>query len=77
MAVTKKVREWFQKEHGYPLEDAFELMLPESMPDVGSGQSIQIGRGYPFGSAIELGDVDSDNEQLAERLAKRTGRVTG
>ena len=26
MAISQKVKEWFQEEYGYPIEDAFEMM---------------------------------------------------
>ncbi len=32
MAVTDKIRAWFQREHGYPLEDAFDVMEASRPP---------------------------------------------
>ncbi|HYW81340.1 MAG TPA: hypothetical protein VE890_17280 [Thermoguttaceae bacterium] len=78
MAVSKKVRVWFQEEHGFPLSEAFDIMQPQRKPEgklksKSAAMLRMIGRGYPFfGKAISVDRIDSENARLAEELARTT-----
>ncbi len=77
MAVSKEVKAWFEEKYGFPLSEAFEVMQPQRRVEDGPTVTPSIiERGYPFpGQAISLSHIDSENERLAEELARPLGRV--
>ena len=75
MAVTNKIRARFQKEHGYSLEDAFDVMEANRQRKTQrkvTGVLSLITRGYPFEeSTIDIDEVDAENEWMINELATK------
>lgn len=73
MAITDLIRTWFRREHGYSLEDAFDVMEANRQHKgqcKAKGTPSLITRGYPFEeSTIDIAEVDAENERIINEVA--------
>jgi hypothetical protein len=66
MALPQSIRDAFEKEHGYSLDDAYEIVdqkTRESQQEYNPSRVLK--------SSINMDNIDEENQRLIEELAKR------